>query len=97
MATSLTEAITAGTSAATSDAISLSGPVEIHVEGTLLDGEYVEIKRDNLANTFEGAKTGSGIIRLTSTMPSVIYEGYSDIKIYKTATENSVGVSYATS
>ena len=97
MATSLTEAIAAGTAAATSDAIALTGPCEIHVEGTLLDGEYVEIKRDNLANTFEGARTGSGYIRLTNTFPSCIYEGYSTIKIYKTATENSVGVSYAAS
>ena len=90
----LTAALTAQTTAATSDAISLSGPTQF-VADDLSDGESVVFKRIRVDGTYETALTGLGPIVLTKGQPSVIVEAYSEVKVVKGVTVNTVSVGYA--
>lgn len=92
---SLETAIAATTAVATSDAITLSGPIEIRAFG--LEGtQKIVIQWETLTGSFENAKGGPGVTVLTAQSPSTIYIGYSDIKVKKPeATTNQVSVGYA--
>ena len=90
----LTAAIEAKTAAETSAAISLSGPTEFKADD-LSDGESIVFQRIRVDGTYETAVTGSGPIVLTKQQPSFIIEGYSEIKVVKGVTTETVAVGYA--
>ena len=90
----LTELIAAKTAAETSSAITLSGPTQI-VADDLTEGEEIEIHRERKDGTFEQLIVGRLGVKITAANPSIIIEGYSQIKAVKPTTANSVAVSYA--
>ena len=90
----LTELIAATADAATSSAITLSGPTQI-VADDLTGSEEVAIHRERKDGTFEAWVVDKIGVVLTSHTPSIILEGYCQIKAVKPATSNSVAVSYA--
>ena len=90
----LTEAITAQTAAATSAAITLSGPTKF-VADDLSGGESVVFQRIRVDGTYETALTGQGPIVLTRLHPSVIIEDYAEVKVVKGVTVETVAVGYA--
>ena len=92
----LTEALAAQTTAATSNAISLSGPTKF-VADDLSDGESVAIHRIRVDGAYEAALIGhgQGPIVLTKHQPGVIIEDYAEVKVIKGVTVNAVAVGYA--
>ena len=88
----LTAILTSQEGPYTSDAYTLDGPTELRAQG-LESGQSVVLQWEQCDGTFEDAKPP---VVMTYERPTVLYVGYSDIKLkIKETTTNSISVGAA--